>query len=453
MENTSVTESKDGLIYPQDFSLDAVDIITDGQQVYKLKNLLVELSFFEDIYAFACSGYVILRDAVGLIEQLKLDGTEFINIAYGKTRSEDPASKIIRTFRIYKIGNRKPSGNINSEFFTVYFCSEEMLMSEQIKLSKGFKGQQISDIIKTILLDQNSLRIKSKKIQFIESTYGTYDFVIPRLKPFEAISWLSTYARPIGRQGADMLFFETNDGFYFRSLQSMFADSPYGTYTHKPANINNADIASGLNTVLEFEFIKTFDSLEATESGIYSSKLITIDPLTRTQKITNFNKNNLNGYSASGESTNRLGKKQTEMYDSSLKLSFSNSGQKDKDYIKQNASGVAKDIYAETSVPNRTAQIALANYTVIKAIIPGDTGITAGRTINFQLYSNSFDPESNNRKFDEFFSGKYLVTAVRHVIQSQGVFQTILELAKESLKSSYPSPSYSNMEYKDIVNA
>jgi hypothetical protein len=141
------------------------------------------------------------------------------------------------------------------------------------------------------------------------------------------------------------------------------------------------------------------------------------------------------------------------MYDSSLKLSFSNSGQKDKDYIKQNASGVAKDIYAETSVPNRTAQIALANYTVIKAIIPGDTGITAGRTINFQLYSNSFDPESNNRKFDEFFSGKYLVTAVRHVIQSQGVFQTILELAKESLKSSYPSPSYSNMEYKDIVNA
>ena len=450
MENT---EAKDGLIYPQDFSLDAIDIITDGQQVYKLKNLLVELSFFEDIYAFACSGYVILKDAVGLIETLKLHGTEFINIAYGKTRSEDPAAKIIRTFRIYKIGNRKPSGNINSEFFTVYFCSEEMLLSEQLKLSKGFKGQQISDIIKTILTDQNCLNVKNKKIQYIEPTFGTYDFVIPRLKPFEAISWLSTYARPIGRQGADMLFFETNDGFYFRSLQSMFAESVYGTYIHKPANINNSDLASGLNTVLEYEFVKTFDSLEATESGIYSSKLITIDPLTRTQKITNFNKNDLNGYSASGEGTNRLGKKQTEMYNSSLKLAFSNSGEKDKAYIKQNASGVSNDIYIETYVPNRTAQIALANYTVIKAIIPGDTAITAGRTVNFQLYSNNFDPEMSNREFDKFFSGKYLVTAVRHVIQSQGVFQTILELAKESLKSSYPSPSYSNMEYKDIVNA
>ena len=451
MENI---ESKDGIVYPQDFSLDAVDILTDSQKAYKLKNLVVELSFFEDIYAFACSGYVILRDAIGLVETLKLDGTEFINIAYGKTRSLDKSAKIIRTFRIYKIGNRKPSGNINSEFFTIYFCSEEMLLSEQLKLSKGFKGQQISDIIKTILTDQNCLNVRSKKIQYIESTFGTYDFVIPRLKPFEAISWLSTYARPIGGQGADMLFFETNDGYYFKSLQSMFADAAYGTYTYKPANINNhTDIASGLNTVLQYEFVKTFDSLEATESGIYSSKLITIDPLTRTQKITTFNKNELNGYGASGQGTNRLGKQQSEMYDSSLKLAFGNSGEKDKAYIKQNASGVSNDIYIETYVPNRTAQIALANYTVVKIIIPGDTGITAGRTINFQLYSNNFDPESNNRKPDEFFSGKYLVTAVRHVIQSQGVFQTILELAKESLKSSYPSPSYSSIDYKDTVNA
>lgn len=450
MENT---EAKDGLVYPQDFSLDAVDIVTDSQKVYKLKNLVVELSFFEDIYAFACSGYVILKDAVGLIETLKLDGTEFMNIAYGKTRSVNNSAKIIRTFRIYKIGNRKPSGNISSEFFTIYFCSEEMLLSEQLKLSKGFKGQQISDIIKTILTDQNSLNVKSKKIEYIEPTFGTYDFVIPRLKPFEAISWLSTYARPIGGQGADMLFFETNDGYNFKSLQSMFADNVYGTYTYKPANINNADLASGLNTVLEYEFVKTFDSLEATESGIYSSKLITIDPLTRTQKTTTFNKNELNGYGASGQGTNRLGKKQSEMYDSSLKLAFGNSGEKNKAYIKQNASSVSNDIYIETSVPNRTAQIALANYTVIKAIIPGDTAITAGRTVNFQLYSNNFDPELNNRKFDEFFSGKYLVTAVRHVIQSQGVFQTILELAKESLKSPYPSPSYSNLEYKETLNA
>jgi hypothetical protein len=53
------------------------------------------LSFFEDIYAFACSGNVVLRDAVGLIEKLKLDGSEIIQITYGKTSSQQKSQKNI----------------------------------------------------------------------------------------------------------------------------------------------------------------------------------------------------------------------------------------------------------------------------------------------------------------------------------------------------------------------
>jgi hypothetical protein len=37
---------------------------------------------------------------------------------------------------------------------------------------------------------------------------------------------------------------------------------------------------------------------------------------------------------------------------------------------------------------------------------------------------------------DEFYSGKYLVTAVRHIIQPT-VFQTVLEIAKDSTPKPY----------------
>ena len=75
----------------------------------------------------------------------------------------------------------------------------------------------------------------------------------------------------------------------------------------------------------------------------------------------------------------------------------------------------------------------------MKAIIPGDSTITAGRTVNILLYSLQFggDAENATRALDTYFSGIYLVTAVRHIIQTQGMYQTVLELAKESLKSSY----------------
>jgi hypothetical protein len=129
------------------------------------------------------------------------------------------------------------------------------------------------------------------------------------------------------------------------------------------------------------------------------------------------------------------------MYDGSFRLAFGNSNQVDDPYIKQSQGDVAKDIFVETYVPNRSAQIALSNYTVMKAIIPGDSGITAGRTVEILLYSLQVDGDNKNqtRAKDEYFSGKYLVTAVRHIIQTQGVFQTVLELAKESLKSNYNS--------------
>ena len=52
---------------------------------------------------------------------------------------------------------------------------------------------------------------------------------------------------------------------------------------------------------------------------------------------------------------------------------------------------------------------------------------------------------------DRYYSGKYLVTAVRHVIQSQGVFQTILEIAKEKPDNAYSPVSRNNINYKQAL--
>ena len=75
----------------------------------------------------------------------------------------------------------------------------------------------------------------------------------------------------------------------------------------------------------------------------------------------------------------------------------------------------------------------------MKLTIPGDPGITAGRTIQFDLMT--IKPTSQNRDLDKFYSGKYLVTAVRHIIQN-GVYQTVLEIIKESSPSHLISNQY-----------
>ena len=72
----------------------------------------------------------------------------------------------------------------------------------------------------------------------------------------------------------------------------------------------------------------------------------------------------------------------------------------------------------------------MSNYTVVKIRIPGDPFVTVGKLVNFNLPSLS--NANGTKELDKLYSGKYLVTAVRHMIQSPTKYQTVLELAKES---------------------
>jgi hypothetical protein len=433
-----------GNYYPQDFSLQTINLRTASGQKFELRKLMVELSYYEDIYTFAVSGYVTIKDAQGFIEGLQLSGNEFIEINFGKVKGAPSADD--QVYSLYKIGNRLPGNNLNVETYTLYFCSEELLLSEQIKISKSYTGQKISGIVNNILTDQ--LKVPLNKIKVVEETTGVNDFVLPRMKPFEAISWLSTYARPqkTGGKGADMLFFETKEGYNYRSLQSMFSDPIYATYKYQQSNLDDKtqSFQEKAISVLNYEFAKTYDVLKDINSGTFANRLISIDPIARKAITTDFDvkqyaasSTQLNGNLPLATSKNRLGLTQNQASESVVKVATSNAFQTEAPYIKQAPGSVAKNIAIENYVPNRTAQLSLANYTVVKMTIPGDPGITAGRTIDFSLLT--IKPTTNTRELDKFYSGKYLVTAVRHIIQPEGIFQTVLEIAKGSSTTPYGS--------------
>ena len=447
-----------GVLFSQDFSLEKLNILTSAGQRFEIRQLMQEFSYYEDIYTFSISGHVTVKDAQGFIENLQLTGNEFIEVNFGKIK--DSPNQDDQVFRLYKIGNRVPGDNLNSEVYTLYFCSEELMLSEQTKISKSFTGTKISDIVTNILTEQ--LKVNSKKINVIETTTGVNDFVVPRMKPFEAISWLSTYARPqkTGGLGADMLFFETREGYNYRSLQSMFSDPIYTTYKYQQNNLDDdtQPLQDKTVSVLQYEFVKTYDALQNISSGTFANRLISLDPVARKYKVTDFDvekykqqSTQLNSTTPFGVSKNRLNTSQNQSYDSVIKVATSNAFQSKSDYIKQAPGSVAKDIAIENYVPLRTAQLSLANYNVLKLMIPGDPGISAGRTIQFNLMT--IKPSTTTRELDKFYSGKYLVTAVRHRILPKGSYQTILEIAKDSSTNTISSTDDSNPDYRTFENS
>jgi hypothetical protein len=427
----NLVDSPAGVDYfPQFGSIDDLSILFADGSKQNIKGILHEISYYEDIFSFVVSGHLRLKDASGIVERFGLTGKEFLTIDFGRSKG-DP--RPAQTFRLYSIPKRDPIGNLSSEFLDLHFCSEELLLSEQIKIVQSFKGMEISTMIKNILKDY--LRVGDTKNSFIQNTIGKYDFIIPAKKPLEAISWLSTYALPSVNGGADMLFFETVWGFYFKSLGTLYEQEPIAIYKYDQQSITGKSFNESSVSVLDFEFIKTFDSLDEIKSGSFANRVISLDPLTRTRTVTDFDynkyKNNaskLNPGTLLSSSTNRLGLTQNQAYAGSLRMVTSNSNQKRKIPGVAGVS-VSEDIFIEKTLPNRTAQIALINHTKLKLKIPGNSLLSAGDTINFDLLSYI---GGENRKLDTLYSGKYLVTAIRHNITGDGKYVCLVEISKES---------------------
>jgi hypothetical protein len=431
-----------------DYSLTNLTLLT-SVTTFDLKNTMQEISYNEDIFNNVLSGYVMIVEASGFIETLAINGTEFLRLTFSKFG--DRSNQIDKLFRVYKLGKRKLEGTMYKESYVLYFCSEELLLSEQYKISKRYKDQLISDNVNDIL--NNYLKIPSNKKGTIETTYGKYDFIIPTLKPFDAINWLTNYARPNPQNpGADMLFYEDKNGFQYRSLQSLMKQPSYYTYTYKPKNINSKDLNSDVHNVLTYEFLDSFDTLNGITSGTFANQLISLNPLTRTKKVTNFNYDtyqksakNLNLYGIIDDSTNRNGDSLSQTPQAMLKLIFSNFDSGTNSYVAGVPGAAGNDIYAETFITNRTAQLGLANYTRLRISVPGDCNLTVGRVLTFNLTSRN---TKNNGALDKYYSGNYFITGVRHIIDLTR-FRTILEITKESVPTPYPansnkSPLWSN---------
>jgi hypothetical protein len=125
---------------------------------------------------------------------------------------------------------------------------------------------------------------------YIEDTATNAKYVIPSLKPFNAISFLGKQCVSGKYNNAGYLFYENSNGFHFRSLESMLA---MGGAVARPTVFNYMtqivqtkdtdkqdevkDIQRRLQTVIRYEFGKQVDALANISNGLYANRLVVHD--------------------------------------------------------------------------------------------------------------------------------------------------------------------------------
>src|SRR5579872_7058022 len=136
-----------GLIATSDYKIDNLIIATSAGNSLDVRNIMLSLDLYEDIFAPTMTGQIVLGDGADIISNFGLHGNEYIIMKLDKPSLGQPITKV---FRIFKISDRRIGDN-GLQNYTIHFCSEELILSTQILISNAYKGMQISAIVNDIL--------------------------------------------------------------------------------------------------------------------------------------------------------------------------------------------------------------------------------------------------------------------------------------------------------------
>jgi len=397
------------------YDISSIELVSSTGYTTNIKFMVQDFNLYESIFNAVISGDMRIWDGNNILSEYSLHGNEYLIVRFKKS----DLAPIEKYFRIYKISNVSMR-NLGTFEYMIYFCSEEFVLNQQKRVSKSYKDITNSQIVEDILTTY--LSIDEKKIVNIEETMLPQSLIIPNLKPFEAINWISTFSLN-SKLSAAFVFYENIEGFNFRSLASMYEKEAVKKLQITAKNVQTGENKSYTNTFVpdRYEFPQLFDILKTISTGGYSSQMLAINPLGREHATLRYdsvegNFDQLNKFIPYNDATNRFNETLT---DGSTYVRYFPTFQ-----------GALVDDW----LLQRASQFSLLNSMQMNIQIPGDPELRSGSVIDIEFpFFQPIDSPSKTEE-DGLKSGKYLITGIRHRI-IDSVYISYLELSKDSNKA------------------
>ena len=474
------TYSQNNLSQQDEFRHSSVKLYNYKGDFEDITDNVVNINIFESIFNSTMTGTLTFGDVNSIVERLPVIGKEFLEfkvrtpVQYnGEYGGEINA--VNHKFFVYKISVQEQVSARN-QLVELSFCSVEMLKNSRVRVSKAYDGsyeRAVQEIFKSKTI------LNSKKPLHLERTRLNQKVVVPNLRPFDAIKMFTSRSLSTISNSASFLFYETTQGFHFRSLDSMFRDLKSGvgpsssmfTYSLETSGQPNPSTTTGdafasLQRVYKHKFINTMDTIMDSRSGMMSSKLITYDGFDKTFNTKEFRYSkdyftlpHLEQDSESEfppsysiipdtpadyteEITNKEGLSNIYTdYTDGKTMFMSNTS-------KVHNTNLDSGYHAENTVQSRIHTLEILDKIKLNLTVPGNTHINAGQVVTVTVPSYALETyEKAQKQHNRFLTGRYLVTDLRHNIDfTNQKHRTVLTLSKET----YGTPLVNSLEKPQI---
>tara|TARA_B100000945_G_C20412558_1_gene613354 strand:- start:961 stop:2223 length:1263 start_codon:yes stop_codon:yes gene_type:complete len=383
----------------------------------------VNFNYYESLYSPVVSGNLTYVDAGGSTEDKK-DNLTSIKDGLPITALEDLKVKIqtaFGTLDFTKDPFKVTSSPImhqesNRQTVLLTFVNDKELKNSEVPIFDRYVGK-ISESIKKIL--QEKLQISDDKID-IESTKNSYGFVGKGRGALNIILDLCRRSVPV-KGDAGYFFYQTQDGFKFKSINSLLSQEPKQKYLYYGAmrtNQENSD--NDFKILLPPKVKKDQDITKTLKDGTYVNRNVFFNPQTFEHSEVVF-------------SVDKDGVKKTLGGELPIKTNDLKSFVKTNHHIldigsfevqNQNPNNDPREWQASS-----TMRYNLLHSIVMEIQIPCNTELMAGDIIEIEIESIKEDMVQSPS--DEQQSGNYLIMHLCHHFDSLRSF-TSLTLVRDS---------------------
>ena len=387
------------------------------------------IDYYESIESPSISMTITFIDIDQVIGRKGITGGEYIDVIVKTGEGEDADEFKITHDKQKMILNsvRNMVTESNKQVATLEFVSVETIVNETARVNKKYTGN-ISDTVMQLLIgDKKGIGTSKKLFGPVDEKLGednikkdratnSYSFVGNLKRPFDTIQWLCPKAQS-ANDDFGFLFYETLDGYHFRSIKSLLEQDAITYQQTDSQDISNKILQNNLN--------QTNDIGMNMRMGMYANRTIYVDIENQTTETVDFKASDL-----------KLNKPATlltgiENYPTRL-------------MVRVDDVGVAQVGSAKTDVQPKSELAKYQNKSYIRnnllfsqslsISIPLNTTLRAGFALDIRLPLKqengdaNVDSYGNDRSNDP--SGRYLIGELRHLIGG-GQSETQLKLIRD----------------------
>ena len=384
----------------------------------ELSGIITQLSIFESIYNNCMFGVIKVGDGTGFVEANGIVGsgaeTVHFDIFTGNTKGPKSAN-LEKEFYVNSIAN-----GIHNPKFTEYdigIVSKYVFINNKKKISRSFTKMTASEIVDYVGV--NILEFGSHGIWTDLKTTKTLhekNMVVPDWNPFQLINFLAKNS--VSEDGAsDFLFFENNDGFKFTTIDELKNGPSKRNYHLKNMPMPVAHSRSGItvdDAMMENYMEKSrFDISTGQVNGQYASSILTHNILEK--KLETFEiEYDEKKHKINAEGIGLNGPPGMPFADFNIKQNMV--------FMSSNYLYDFHDKGENSHYPWYAMKRAELTKNVIQFDVPGDSNLFAGDVVNLQIPTHL---PNHKEPYDQYLTGKWLVTAIHHKINNWGYVMTL----------------------------